>query len=396
MTDTTSAPIILEIKPADPARGDRYTLNQWSSYSFDRNMLTPASPFRFTAEGADKAQRKKIRSGDSVSLLAPNGALLASGYIDDTSTVVTPARVGYTLTGRDTIGQLVDNASVDVNNEIIRIKKTNVLKLAETLRQNTQIPAPVLDQGCPNAGVLLQMNPGETKINALQRYLEYANCLVWSAPNGQMIVGKPNMSQPKQGQLVLRYSNPAENNLLEARVNRAPHTAARLVAVQLQNLQATDIDTWTVANQDEDVKKLARIGGGRSIFRTFTLGNNGDGVNQLVVVGQNGGIQAIGRQLALREIARENLKVLDVEVVLRGHINGFGIPYMIDQVYNVIIEDDDVEENLYVYACKYDFDPARGKLTTLRLCKMNSLVADVAQRSTNTTLTPGSTLGAVV
>ena len=376
-----SLPIELDIKPAETSRGGSLALKTFTSYSFDRNILVPASPFRFTAEGVDPKLRTQIRSSDTVELFVKNekgnSVQLATGFIDETDTHITPAGVAYLLTGRDTMGQLIDNSAIDENNQIIHLKQISLGGIANLLVKNTRIPSSVVTQQVPNGQLLFQTNPGETKINALQRYLEYTNCLVWSLPNGQMVVGKPNMAQGSQGRLILSRSSPQQNNCLEARVRRNTHTAIREIATQIQALAITDPSLITMENIDFDVQAVSDAGAGRSVYRLFSQGNGTDAINQIVGAGNNAAPQEMGFTLSRREIARANMQVLDLEIVVRGHVNENGLPYNIDQVYHVVIEDDDVEEDLYLYAVKYDLTQEKGRTTTLRLCRLGTIVADV-------------------
>jgi prophage tail gpP-like protein len=379
-----SSPIELEVTSANPKTLKKQALRTFSSYNFDVNLLAPASPFRFTAEGVDRELRQSIRSGDLVELFIRNSKgqvfSLATGFIDETDTHITPSAVSYLLTGRDTLGQLVDNAAVDRSNRIIHLENISLKGIAEQIRENTRVPAQIQFQDVPNGRFLFQTNPGETKINALQRYLEYANCLAWSLPNGQMVVGKPSMKSQPQGTLRLSYTAPEKNNCLEARSRRNLNLAIRQIAVQLQALSITDPAPNTVDNADKDVKALQASGVGKSIYRLFSQGNGMDGVNQLIGVGKNFSPQEIGQTLARREIAHSNMGVLEVEAVVRGHTNERGNPYLVDQVYSVFIEDDGVAENMYVCAAKYDMTKERGRTTTLKLVRLGTIVADVPVR----------------
>jgi prophage tail gpP-like protein len=378
VSDLTT-PIEISVTPISSKKPQ--FLRTFSSYSFERNILVPASPFRFTAEGVDPAVRMAIRSADTVELYAKNSTgttyPVATGYIDETDTHITPTSVEYVLTGRDTIGQLVDNAAVDANNTIIHLASINLKNVALTVIQNTRIPPSILPQNLPDGLMLFQTNPGETKINVLQRYMEYTNCLVWSAPNGQMVIGKPNMSQPSMGNFILKSTGSNNNNLLEARVRRNTNMAIRKIAVQLQTLNITDPSNITVTNGDPDVVAVAQYRAGKSVYRTFSLGNGTDAVNQLTQVGSGGSPQQIGFTLSRKEVAKSNMDVLEIEAVVLGHFNEQGQLYNIDQVYHVVIDDENVAEDMYVHTIKYDLTKDRGMITTMRLSRLGTVVADV-------------------
>lgn len=379
-----SLPLSLEIKQTVNQKSS--TLITVSSYSFERNILTPGSAFRFTAEGVDVDVRLGIRSSAFVQVFAnptPDTKFpIAAGFIDETDTHITPSMVEYVITGRDTIGTLIDNSAIDEKNNIIFVTSISIINAFKNyLIKNTRLSKlNVIDAGVPSAPILFQTNPGETKINALQRYLEYANCLIWSNPLGMPILGKPNMAQAPAGNLICNEDG-VGNNALEMRVRRNTNTAIQKIAVQVQDLAVTNPSAATKTNLLKEMQEIAPYGGGRSVYRTFTYGQGTDTVNLITQVGGSANPQSIGEQLALRELARENMKVLDVECVVKGHLNDNGIVFNIDQLYAVKCDGEDLDELMYVYSVRYDLTKDRGMLTYLRLCKLGTIVFGVPIRS---------------
>lgn len=360
---------------------DYYSLRTFTSYSFERTVMTPASAFRFTAPGISKETRMGIRSGDMVSLWAVdfygNKLPLATGFIDETDTHIISNGKEYVITGRDTLGQLVDNDAIDSKNAKQHIEKATLETITKQLIKNTKIPQDLIKQdNLPNGTFLWQTNTQETKMNVLARYLHLADCLAWSAPDGRMIIGKPNFHQEKSGHLICSSSQNYLNNIIEARVRRSPHTAIRQIVTQLQSLEEVAPAPYTMQNEDDDVKAIAPALCGRSIYRHFSYGQREDAINQLKGLGsQDGNYSQIGRVYTLREIARDNMKVLDVEVVVKGHINENNGLYNIDQIYNVQIEDEDVNEDMYVYSCIYELSMGAGLITRMRLCRLGTICA---------------------
>lgn len=370
-------------------------LRTFDSYSFQRSVLTPAAPFRFTAPGVDAKTRMAIRSGDTVELLALNKKgdtkQIAVGYVDETDTHVSATRVEYVITGRDTLGQLVDNASVDIKNKVTYFKATTLDDLLVQIIKNTRIPQKIIKQSVPSGSLLFVSSPTETKMNSLQRYLEITNCLVWTKPNGQVVIGKPNFAQLNQGiltcgqpSLFLVGTNPnlGVSNVVDVRVRRNINTAIRTIIVQLQTAATVDGLFHEKTNSIKDIRDFSGSNVGRSIFEIFTYSKGNDATNQLTQVGTpgvNSSSGTIGEAKALREIARSNVQVLDVEITVQGHFNENGEVYDVDQMYIVNVPDEDIEDPMYVYEVTHELTLDHGMITKLRLCRPGTIVADAPQ-----------------
>jgi len=149
-----------------------------------------------------------------------------------------------------------------------------------------------------------------------------------------------------------------------------------------------DAGSYTFINQDPDVQKLLLSLVGRSVYDVFSYGQGADAVNQITQVGnQTGNYQTIGAAYTRRQIARENMKVIDVEVLMQGHFNDAGVPYDVDQMYEVQISDDLVSEDMYVYQVEFEMTGQAGITTRLHLCRKGSICADSA------IITNGSVVG---
>ena len=380
----TQTPIELEfISASDPQSPSQKNVT-FTSYQFERNILSPGSAFRFTAPGVSRDTRMAIRSGDFVQIFAKTGTNtrlpLAVGIIDETDTHITKDSVEYVMTGRDVLGQLVDNAATDSNNKIIYFEKATLKTIIGSVLANTRCPKGFNISNAPNSSFLFSSNPGETKINALQRMLEFANLLIWTSADGMILVGKPNFAQPTSGDLLAQYDG-LENNILECRVQRNLNQSIRQIAAQLQSLNQTDPGVATMINNDQDMQEVIPTGVGRSIYTFFDYGNGGDTVNLITQVGnQSGNYNQIGKEFARRQIARENMNVIKVEAVVTGHVNSYGSLYDIDQTYNVIIDDEELTETLYSHHVSYELTKDQGILTRLHLCRLNTIVSGSAAR----------------
>jgi prophage tail gpP-like protein len=366
------------------AKGKPISLKNFTSYTFDRNILIPAAAFRFTAPSVDKTERLQVRSGDVASVWVPCPdnvkRQIATGIVDETDTHITPTNVEYLLTGRDMIGQMIDNAAVDSANNIINAENISLGKLVTFLIKGTRMPQEfVKTDDVPNLKLLFNTNPGETKINALQRYLEFTNCLVWTLPNGQLKIGKPNFTRNTDGVLILSASDSSNNNMMEARVRRNLNQAIRQIVSQLQSGGNINPTPFTKHNNDKDMKSVASANVGRSVYETFSYGSGMDAANTVTQVGnQSGNPRQIGDEYSLRKMAMDNMKVLDVEAVVRNHYNENFQPYDVDQIYSVQIEDEDLFEDMYVYSCSYELTLEHGMVTRMKLCRIGTICAYAA------------------
>jgi prophage tail gpP-like protein len=376
--------IRLTALPADPAKKNKaYEITTFTSYAFDRSVLTPAAAFRFTAPGVDQDTRLAIRSGDVVRLYADNSQgqtkSVGVGFIDETDTHITASSLEYSVTGRDVVSQLVDNDAVDVDAQMVFFARANINALVSTLLKDTRMMgAHLTKQLDTSAQLAVQTNPGETKITVLQRYLEWLNGLVWANNDGQLIVDKPNFAQKPNGALTLKYSDPSGNNLLEARVKRNINQAIRRIVTVLNGTEASaaTVGHSTLANMDTSLKPYRGTNVGRSIMRTFDYANGADTLNQGLGLAKGSyEPQTIARAYSAREIAKENMHILDIEVVVEGHFNEFGALYDVDQVYRVTIEDENVAEPLYVYSVSYELTIDHGMITRMRLCRLYTICA---------------------
>lgn len=374
------------------------TVKTFDSYSFERNLLSPAAPFRFTAPGLDIDTRMSIRSGDTIQLIATdddgNDVPVATGFIDETDTHISPGRVEYVITGRDTLGQLIDNAAVDSKNKIIALDNVSMSTIFNTLISNTRMPQKFSTQQLDNGPMLFQTNIGETKMNALQRYLQLTNSLVWTDPNGQAIIGKPDcipVPLPIVGNATLTVGTSGSvgllsavsditgtqaTNVLDCRVRRNVNNAIRQIVVQMQNGDSWNPGNYTLNNNDSDMTAVASSGVGRSVYMPFTFSAGANAVNFFLKVANiPSPSNQLGAALGYREIARENVQILDVEITVQGHFDSTGELYDVDNIYYCNIPDEKISDNLYCYAVTMELTLDHGMTTKLKLCKMGTIVA---------------------
>jgi prophage tail gpP-like protein len=364
-----------------PLNGEKPVfLDRFLNYSFSSSILVPVDTFSFGFVAPDDPRplNRVIREGDVVTLLA-NDKPIATGIIDQTE-VETDADFGEKcqLTGRDLMGQLEDQSMVSTDSRPIYANNYTIEAAISKIIENTRIPG-LLTRNAPKAAYLFAGEPTESKLSALQRFLDPLNCLAWCAPNGKITIGRPNMSQAPKGTLIISKEKRI-SNVTDMKVIRS--------AAQIANLL---IPIW---NGQENVQdrigiQQALVNAARGPARLFRLGHrlpktiaysapNGDTTQDLseinfLKVGSSNLLQAVAK----RELARQNQKEMIVQAVVPGHYNENGEPYQIDTVYKIEYDRGDVDEKMYLFQVEYTFDEGGGQKTSLYFCRLGTIVSDV-------------------
>lgn len=370
-------PVSLTIKPLD--NSGNIVLDRFLSYNFTSSILIPVDTFNFNFVAPDgPALPSVIKEGDIV-VLSANNIQLATGLIDQTE-VETDGDFGEkgAISGRDLMAQLEDQDAISLDSKPLFANALSVQNGVRALLGDTRINRVEL-RGAPNSNYLLATEPGESKLAALQRFLEPLNCISWMGPQGQIIVGKPNFSQKARGHLYLSKTR-RQSNVLHMKVTRASTQIANVI-VPVWSGQEIVTDRvppqQRLYNAAKGPARLFKLGHRLPKTVVVSAPNATDpqglaGVNSLKAGGSN-----ILQAYAKREIARQNQKELLVQAVVPGHFNDLGEPFVTDTVYRVEYDRGMVDENMYLYQVDYTLDESGGQKTNLYFCRLGTIVSDV-------------------
>lgn len=368
----------LSITPLDPSK-DKILLDQFLAYTFQSSILIPVDAFNFTftMPQTNLSLRDFIREGDLVELTAA-GKTTCTGIIDVTD-IETTSEGGdvVSVLGRNLLSQVEDQSCVNDQELPIYIKNCTLANAVGAVINKTRIRPPLVKQNPIDGNFLFATEPGESKLSALQRFVEPLNCLIWANPIGNMVVGRPNFGQDSSGTLYCDKQN-RRSNVLSIKATRAN--------TQIPNKV---VPIWS--GQESVVSRVsAQQGIPNSAEGPNTLRNRGHLVTKAIVVSTPSGsdpqsvsdinaIKVAGSNLlqayALREIAKANINELIVQVNVKGHFNDDLQPFLIDQVYYINYPRGGVEEKMYLYQVEYSLDAANGARTTLHFCKLGCIVA---------------------
>ena len=357
-------------------------IDKFINYSFNNSMLIPVDNFSysFSAPSDEKSFTEYVLEGDLVSLHAKN-ICIGTGIVDQIE-IECDGDSGekVTVNGRNLLGQLEDQAAVSIDMKPIYLQNIKAEDAVKKLIEGTRLPREIITQDVTNIISLIQTQPGETKLNAILRFLEPLNCLCWSSPEGRLVVGKPNFGQKALGKLMVSKSK-RSSNVLSIRVTRsAASIASRVVAVWTSaelNVQQATAQNKVFENKAEGPSRL--LNNGHSVTKVYvsSIANGGDAaggdeVSRLKVAKQAD--VTLLAQEAFRMMARDNFNEILVTCIVAGHYNEQGQPYVTDTIYNIEYDRAGLSENMYLYSVEYSGDVNRGQWTTLNFCRVNTIV----------------------
>lgn len=384
-------------------------LDKFISYKFSQSILVPVDTFncevfykkfdvpsaRNSRLGLSQTRSVKPKEGD-LFVLRANGVPIASGIVDQLD-METDAKSGTKLSvsGRNLLGQWEDQDSVSLDSKIVYGNKYNVNQIVSALAQNTRIdPARLVKRFAPAKGYLAATQPGESKLSSMQRYCEALDIYFWMSGDGNLIVGRPDMygtrEGPKGKYFLLEDSR--NTNVLTMRSTRASTQIPNIILPiwnGQEGVQALGLPQSAMYNNAEGPARLRNLGHRtpKAVVVSTPEGSAPQDlaeVNTLLVAKQNttntvqkAGASTILQAYAKRELARANIKEIQIQVNVPGHYNDNAEPLIVDQVYRIQYDIDDIDENMYLYEVEYTLDANAGPQSKLFFCRQKAIVSDV-------------------
>lgn len=363
-----------------------FTIDRFNSYAFSSSILIPVDTFSFVFKPprpvqSDRSTRysELIKEGDLVQLTVA-GEAISTGYVTSVELQSDESGDRISVSGKDLMGFLEDNDAVNPDSSIIYANFTTLNDVLPKLLKSTRIRGFEFKNVNQNLNDLFGTNPGESKLAALTRFIDPFNAIIWMSPGGKIVVGRPSFDADSSGTLGMRtLGTQRGSNVMDMRIRRASAqipNAVLSIWTGNESVQTTISKSQMLLNQAQGPSRLYQAG--HRMYRTIVTSapagsdvTTGTDLQRLLIQGSN----FLG-SLAQREIARENINELLVSCTVYGHLNDEGDPYAADQVYHCVHDGDGLDENMYLYAVDYTMSEGAGYVTTLQLCKLNTIVAD--------------------
>lgn len=366
-----------------PSVVPQLTLTNFISYKFSTSLLTPVDSFEFTFVAPDDPLpfSSYFNGGDIVQLYA-NDIVLSTGIIDR---IVVDVDADYgekiTIQGRDFMGQLEDQDAVNLNSSMVYGNRMTIQQVFQYLAKNTRIQY-FQNRNCPTGPYLFATAAGESKLSALMRFMEPLNVIAWMAPDGGLIVGKPNMAQSPGTKKATLNKAKRDSNVMNMRATFSEATIPNII-----------IPVWT--EQVGVIKRVAPeqllrnaasgpaqlLALGHFLPKTVVVSNpDGNSPQDLSQANQfiatPGGANIL-QAYAKREIARQNTNEQIVEAIMPGHLDGDGMPFLPDNTWNIDFDRAGIAQKMFCFSADYEMNVEKGQTTVLKHCKLGSIVADI-------------------
>lgn len=361
-------------------------IDTFLKYAFRSSIVVPVDAFscEFAFPDDPRPVSSMIRSGDIVQVIAQADSgdqVLSTGIIDKVTTDVGPSGEFVRVTGRDLMGQLDGQTVFSVDGEGVWAERMTPAALFATLQIGTRIGALRL-QGVKNFPYPLAMEAGENKLQVLLRYLEPLNALPWMDASGRLVIGRPNMNTnlKADGNFVMSKSR-ATSNVLHMTSSRAEATIPSFIlpvwAAQVQ-AQRMVAKSQGIPNNAPGPKRLRQLGHrvSKVVVVSEPSADRRDSANFAATL-QAVGLPNLLQTMALREMARQNMHELEVQAIIPGHLNDFGIAVRPDQSYTIEFDRDGVNERMYLYDVEYSLDEKQGPRTVMSFVRMGTICAGV-------------------
>lgn len=317
----------------------------WTSYSVDADVLTPAGAFTLEVAAPTAAQVAAITEGSALTLMVGSTCILA-GWIETKSLSSSREGTRLSIHGRDCAAPLTD-CSVPINWRHANISLAQLARLAVAeLGLSLAVDADVAaEELIPH----VHAEPGESFWELLERHARRRRCLIWSEPR-KLRIGRPDYVSPAVGGLRRQLSG-AENNVLSAEI------------------------TWRVANRRSPVTVLGQAsdGSGRVVGQATDAELLRLGLRRPLIV-QDGGVGTTKRakERAQWEVQRRAGEGWTGTYTVPGHGPGSGRVWEIDSVVDVLDEPAGVRGPKWIAARRLQRS-RNGTTTTLTLRDLGAI-----------------------
>jgi prophage tail gpP-like protein len=322
----------------------------WSSWSIESDLVTPSDAFRVEAPNVAGKLAGKFHEGQDIEVLI-DGEKQLVGIIDDVIYRTTNEGARIELVGRDSFCDLVDCSATPKT-----YTSTDLLALAKALSPSW-LTGWVKTSGVTLGKRTVKIDPGDSKMDVLQREAKKDVVILWLTHDGIPTIGKPDYTTSPVHRLRLWLPSSgmtSQNNIESCEVTRSMRDRFSKITVYGHG-----------SNSSAVYGKQAR-------HKQSATDADLDITRELILSDGDAKTIALAKIRAQREVADRTFGAFTVEATVRGHYgtdpdsgdsNGL---YQIDQQVDFIDEASDTRGRLWISKRRFEGDE-NGQVTNLSL-----------------------------
>ncbi len=383
----------------------REVLN-WSEYQIETSLIEPADRFTLTRP-FDRDAWNACRRDARVKVLI-DGQVRISGFIDTRSKHAKDGTM--TIAGRDQVGRLVQesaprsayggtslqaviealaepwfdrvvfegtrNRKVTLGRGSKAASATEALSLRRGGRRKAKAADPItamFAKPSKSSGI----EPGQPRWQVIEETISRAGLCAWSSADGkELIVGKPNQTQPST--FLFRHAGPGgQSNVKELDYEESNQDRYSMI-IALGSGSTSPADYGAAGSRSGVVYDFdAGTKRGPSPFGSFGGPGERDGTGRdfqypkWLIMSEHGvRDNDEAKRLAAREQARRDFKRTSATVTVSHHgqeIGGGVSLFAIDTIARVIDEDIDLDDDFLIYSVALKSSRSEGETTTLEM-----------------------------
>lgn len=220
---------------------------EWDFYDIDSDLLIPADAWGVSLSLKDGMLPKQVVEGAEVQVRMGDD-LMMTGRIDDIDEKVSKQGLAFAISGRDGAAALIDCSSPLFGAQMVTLAQV-VAKVVNKLG----VTRVRIDADSTRTREKVMVEPGEMAWDTLSNAAEANGLWPWFEPDGTLVVGGPDYSQPPVASLILRRNGVGNNveSLSRKRSIKGRYSEMTVLGQRRgthmeegrHNLKATEVDT---------------------------------------------------------------------------------------------------------------------------------------------------------
>ncbi|WP_211249600.1 phage baseplate assembly protein [Microvirgula aerodenitrificans] len=315
--------------------------SQWSRYEIDSDLLIPADAWRVDL-GMPAGEFPPIVDIGAAVQVRIGADTVMTGRIDDVEDAIGHDSHTLSISGRDGAAVLVDCSS-----PVFVTKQSTLAEVIANVVRPLGISRIRIDAASTRTSEKVNVEPGDTAWETLVHAAEANGLWPWFEPDGTLVVGGPDYTQPPVASLILRRDGKG-NNVVNLR-------RARSMAERYSDITVLGQAHGTAAEHGKHALRSGVKDPAMTVYRPR------------IVVDHDAENAEIARARARKVLSDSRLKGFTLTAKVVGHRTSDGVLWAPGQRIHVLSEPHGIDGVYFLMARKFQGGRGIGMTTQLTL-----------------------------